>query len=285
MLALGFYGLKAARTYLDLEPRANLAVFDGEESVGGVWCKNRIYPNLVAQVAIGYFNYPGTPMPNDEKGGHLIRGEMVQHYLEKFAVDNDLMPHIRLNSWVKKVERCPRGWRLRVNDSYIETTKLILCCGVASVPSDPPFRVEPGAKIIHSREIAPSVSAIEDAENFVLVGAAKSAYDVAYYLCSKGKRVTWIIRPDGGGPMPLVPLEIGGIDTIAMGSTRLMSYLSPSMYNTKGILGTFFHRTAVGQWLTKANWNFMSSVSDKAAGFGGDAGAAEGLKPDLSDRR
>ncbi|OCL10069.1 FAD/NAD(P)-binding domain-containing protein [Glonium stellatum] len=285
IIGAGWYGLKAARTYLDLEPNTNLAVFDGDDSVGGVWSKGRIYPNLVAQVGFGYFNYPGMPMSRDgEPSNHLVSGEMIQRYLEKFAVDNDLMRRIRFKSWVEKVERCPRGWRLKVNGSYVESAKLIICSGVTSVPSDPPFKVEQGANIVHSRDIARNLPAMKAVESVVVVGAAKSAYDAVYLLCSLGKRVTWIIRPDGSGPMPIMPHEIGGLNTITVGSTRLMSYLSPSIFNTKGFLGSLFHRTVVGRWLTQAHWGFITGLSEKAAGFGGKAGVVEPLKPDISDR-
>ncbi|KAI1918032.1 hypothetical protein LOZ53_000038 [Ophidiomyces ophidiicola] len=285
IIGAGWYGLKAARTYLDLEPSTNLAVFDGDDSVGGVWSKKRIYPNLVAQVGFGYFNYPGVPMSRDgEPDNHLVSGDMIQRYLEKFAVDHNLMRRIRFNSWVEKVERCPRGWRLKVNGHYIESAKLILASGVTSVPNKTPFRVEPGATVGHSRDIAIDLPALKAAKSVVVVGAAKSAYDAAYLLCSLGKRVTWIIRPDGSGPMPIMPHEIGGLNTITVGCTRLMTYLSPSMFNTNTLLGTFFHRTFLGRWLTRTHWNFITGLSEKAAGFGGKAGSTESLKPDIKDQ-
>ncbi|KAF7513209.1 hypothetical protein GJ744_010605 [Endocarpon pusillum] len=136
---------------------------------------------------------------------NLVSGDMIQRYLEEFAVDNDLMRRIRFNSWVDKVERCPRGWRLRVNGRYIESAKLILATGVTSVRNEAPFQVEAGATVIHSRDIAQNLPVLKEAESVVVVGAAKSAYDAVYLLCSIGKRVTWVIRPDGSGPMPLMP--------------------------------------------------------------------------------
>jgi dimethylaniline monooxygenase (N-oxide forming) len=62
-----------------------------------------------------------------------------------------------------------------------------------------------------------------------------------------------------------------------------MNYLSPSLMSTNSALGSFFHRTPLGRWLTKAYWNFITSQSTKAAGFGGKAGNVEGLRPDVSD--
>ena len=70
-----------------------------------------------------------------------------------------------------------------------------------------------------------------------------------------------------------------------MGSNRLMNYLSPSLMATDSALGSFFHRTMLGRWLTKAYWNFITSQADKAAGFGGNAGNVEGLRPDVRDAR
>jgi hypothetical protein len=51
--SLGWYGLVAARTYLRLQPAANVLIIDSDNSVGGVWSQDRLYPNLVAQVKLG----------------------------------------------------------------------------------------------------------------------------------------------------------------------------------------------------------------------------------------
>ncbi|KAE8138195.1 hypothetical protein BDV38DRAFT_282201 [Aspergillus pseudotamarii] len=152
----------------------------------------------VLEIGFGCFNYPGTPMStNGVPDIHLVTGEMVQKYLEQFAIESDLMPLIRLNSWVAKTERCPRGWRPTVNGRHIESTKLIFACGVPSVPAEAPSKVEPGAIVAHSRDIAKILHTLEASHDVVVLGAGKSAYDAAHLLCSMGKRVTWIIRPDG----------------------------------------------------------------------------------------
>ncbi|KAL9112407.1 MAG: hypothetical protein Q9227_003249 [Pyrenula ochraceoflavens] len=235
VIGAGWYGLAAAKNYLKLEPTARLVIFDGDDSVGGVWSKRRIYPNLVAQVQHGYFNYPGTPMPKDGATDQdLVSGEMIQRYLDKFARDNKLLPRIRFNSWVEKAERCPRGWRLRVNGQLLETAKLIVSTGVTSIPNVPHFKIEEQAMpVIHSRDIAENVPRMteKNVQSVVVVGAAKSAYDAVYLLCSLGKRVTWVIRPEGAGPMPIMPADIMGMNTITIASTRLMNYMSPSLLN------------------------------------------------------
>jgi dimethylaniline monooxygenase (N-oxide forming) len=186
--------------------------------------------DVLFKVEFGYFNYPGQPMSRDGKpDNNLVSGDMIQRYLEKFAVENDLMRRIRFNSWVSKVERCPRGWRLEVNGRIYESSKLILATGVTSVPNQPPFKVEAEATVTHSRDIAQNLPVLKETESVVVVGAAKSAYDAVYLLCSLGKRVTWVIRPDGSGPMPLMPHQIGGMNTITGQQSTGMSLTNQSI--------------------------------------------------------
>jgi hypothetical protein len=49
----GWYGLSAAKTYLRLRPDLRIQIIDNDTSVGGVWSRDRLYPNLVAQVKLG----------------------------------------------------------------------------------------------------------------------------------------------------------------------------------------------------------------------------------------
>jgi dimethylaniline monooxygenase (N-oxide forming) len=122
-------------------------------------------------------------------------------------------------------------------------------------------------------------------DHFVLVGAAKSAYDAAYLLCSLGKKVTWVIREDGSGPMPIMPTKMLGQNTITMSTSRLMSNLSPSLMTTDSMVGSFFHRTWLGKWLTRSAWKYVSHLADKAAGFGSTGARMASLKPQIKDNR
>lgn len=280
----------AARTYLRLEPETDLMIVESDKTVGGVWSKDRIYPNLVAQVKHGLFSYSDTPMPKEGVTSHdLVTGYMIQNYLEKYAETHDLLRRIRFNTWIEKAERSARGWRLTVKSSgvVIDTKKLILATGVTSVPSVPEFKTErPTVPLIHSRDLAGAVKTLgsDDIQNTIVVGASKSAYDSVYLLLSMGKRVTWLIRPDGAGPMPIMPTEMLGMNAIATGSTRLMSYLSPSMHNSTGALSTFFQRTILGRWITGKWWDLVTNLSNRDAGFA-DGGTIAALKPAVSDKR
>ncbi|KAI0205865.1 flavin-binding monooxygenase-like family protein [Astrocystis sublimbata] len=289
--AVGWYGLKAASTLLKLAPNTKLAIFDKYDSVGGTWSKNRIYPNLVAQAEFGYFNYPSTPMSRDGKPNtNLVSGDMICNYLEKFSEDNDLNRHIRFNSWVSSVERLTEGpgWVLHVNGQRVEAIKLICATGVTTQTIPPGFTVQDGSiPVKHVVELAKETARFTDAtnklEHFVLVGSAKSAYDAAYLLCSLGKKVTWVIREDGSGPMPIMPIKLLGRNSITMSASRLMSNLSPSLMTTDSYVGAFFHRTQLGRWLTKAAWGYINQMAEKAAGFGTTENATELLKPNIKD--
>ncbi|KAI0128331.1 flavin-binding monooxygenase-like family protein [Xylariales sp. AK1849] len=288
IIGAGWYGLTAANTYLKLEPNTRLAVFDKYENVGGTWSKDRIYPNLVAQVEFGYFNYPSAPMSEDGKPkNNLVTGDMIWRYLDKYAEDNGLKRYIHANSWVSSVERNPSGgWRLTVNGQTINAAKVICAAGITTQTNSPGFTIKENAiPVIHAVDIAKKAATFPDPENkhFVLLGAAKSAYDAAYLLASMGKKVTWVIRDDGAGPMPIMPSRMLGQNTITAGANRLMNYLSPSLMTTDTALGSFFHRSQIGRWLTRSYWKYVTNQAEKAAGFGGNAGNVEGLKPQVKD--
>ncbi|KAK0630321.1 flavin-binding monooxygenase-like family protein [Bombardia bombarda] len=288
IIGAGWYGLTAANTYLKLEPNTKLAIFEKYGTVGGTWSKDRIYPNLVAQVEFGYFNYPSTPMTQDGKPeNNLVSGDMIWRYLDKFAEDNKLKQHIHFNSWVSSVERTASGWELTVNGVKIEAAKIICAAGITTQTNSPDFSVkENSIPVIHAVDLAKNAEKIKSPsgpKHVVLIGAAKSAYDAAYLLASSGKKVTWVIRDTGSGPMPIMPANMLGMNTITMSANRLMNYLSPSLMTTDTYLGSFFHRTMAGRWLTRAYWKYISSQADSAAGFGKDSGKLDALRPQLQD--
>ncbi|KAI1444246.1 hypothetical protein F5Y02DRAFT_184148 [Annulohypoxylon stygium] len=288
IIGAGWYGLMAARTYLRLRPKTKLLIVDTEGSVGGVWCKERLYPNLVAQVKIGLFNYPDTPMPprGGKKSDPAVTGEMIHNYLHKFAEDHDLLRRTRLNTFVEKATKLPEGWRLELRDSHeiIETEKLMVATGVTSIPEMPDFPDSDNAiPRIHSRDIGESFNDLQSDEvtSVAVVGAAKSAYDAVYLLLRMGKKVSWVIRKEGAGPLAILPFKIlDTVNSIAFASTRLMTFLSPSILNTQGSLSWFFHRTLVGRWCVGRFWDFLDYVSGRHAGYQ-DGDHVQMLKPEI----
>ena len=281
----------AARTYLRLRPDANVLIIDSDNTVGGVWSSERLYPNLVAQVKLGLFNYTDTPM--SERGAtsqKLVTGNMIHNYLHKYAEDHDLLRRIRFSTFVDRAERCNRGWHLSFKDStdVVETEKLLVATGVTSIPNLPEYESQDvSIPIIHSKDLGLSFDALrkDRIQSVIVVGAAKSAYDAVYLLLTLGKKVTWIIRPDGAGPLPILPAELFGfLNSIAVASTRLMTCLSPSILNTNGIFYYFFQRSTVGRWFTGKFWDTVTFLSNRHAGYSqGDHVSM--LKPEIDGKR
>ncbi|CAL3970842.1 unnamed protein product [Diplocarpon coronariae] len=115
---------------------------------------------------LGYSMPPYGGNPRDPR----VTGEMIHAYLQTYAEGHDLLRRTRFN------------------------TKLLVATGVTSIPYTPDFESlehDPGIPIIHSRDVGMAFASLQDkgAEHFVVVGAAKSAYDVVYLLLSQQKRL------------------------------------------------------------------------------------------------
>lgn len=207
--------------------------------------------------------------PNDPK----VTGEMIHNYLQNYAEDHDLLRRIRFNTFVTGAKQCPYGWCLtfRDSDDTIEATKLMVATGVTSIPHMPKFdNINNKTPVIHSRDLGASFEELgnEAVKEVVVVGAAKSAYDAVYLLLCMGKKVTWVIRSDGGGPLSILPFKVLNIvNSIAVASTRLMTHLSPSILNTKGPMYWFLQRSRPGRWCVGQFWNFLNYVSGVHAGY------------------
>lgn len=269
----------------------NLLIIDTDSTVGGVWSEKRLYPNLVAQVNLGLFNYIDTPMPAEGVNSkRQVTGRMIHDYLQKYAEDHDLIRRIRFNTHVNKVERGRRGWRLHFKDceDILDTEKLMVATGVTSIPNMPEYVAEDvQVPVVHSRDLGESFSDLQQGkyQHVMVVGAAKSAYDAVYLLLSMGKKVTWVIRPGGAGPLAILPSELLGFWTsIGVASTRLMTGLSPSILNTQGLVYSVFQKNPIGRWLTGTFWDVVAYLSDLHAGYDKNDHVA-GLRPEIDGKR
>lgn len=242
------------------------------------------------------FNYSDTPMSpnNGDKNDPSVTGTMIHNYLQAYAERHDLLRRIRFNTKVVGAAQTSHGWRLELEDTgdragaergsgVVEADKLMVATGVTSIPSMPEYPSSGDAiPRVHSRDLGASYEAIADpaVRSVVVVGAAKSAYDAVYLLLKMGKNVTWAIRSEGGGPLAILPFNILVVNAIAFASTRLMTFLSPSILNAEGPVSGLMQRTAVGRWCVGRFWDFLDYVSKRHAGYSaGDHVAL--LKPEI----
>ncbi|KAI1381396.1 cofactor FMO1 FAD enzyme [Hypoxylon crocopeplum] len=272
VVGTGWNGLIAAKTYLEFEPNANLLLVDDQASIGGVWCNEKIYPSLFAQIKYGLFEYSFYPMRREGiTSDGYISGKTINTYLNDFARDYDLVRRTRLLTKVIKVDRLPSsGWKLDLEGKpAIETAKLIYASGATSHPVVPSWpQSNFNSPIIHSSETGTHLEALDKIQTATVVGAAKSAYDTVFLLLKAGKKVNWIIREDGSGPLAIMPPTIlGVVNTMDAVATKMVAVLGSSIMQTKGPGYRFFNRTRIGRALAKTFWTSLTWIAETHAGY------------------
>ena len=286
----GWNGLIGAKTYLELDPGASLVLLDDQASIGGVWCAEKLYPSLYAQIKHGLFEYSFYPMRKEgiTPDGY-ISGDTIHRYLNDFARDYDLVRRTRLRTKVVRVERLPgsggdanaSGWRLELEGKpALECAKLIYASGATSHPVMPSWPTSNfRSPIIHSSDMGMHLDALEKVHSVTVVGAAKSAYDTVFYLLSTGKRVEWIIREDGSGPLAIMPPTILGlVNTMDAVGTRFVAMMGSSIMNTKGRAYRFVQKTRLGRLVARGFWKTLTAIAGAHAGYSKSTNAQK-LRP------
>ncbi|GKU06433.1 monooxygenase family protein [Fusarium langsethiae] len=268
VIGAGWYGLMAARTFLELAPDTNLLILDDGKTVGGVWSKERIYPSLFAQISHPLFEYSFYPMPEEDiSPDGFVSGKTIQKYLEAFAKDHGLILHLRLETRVEKVKRGVNSneWILEIKgDKPLACSKLIYATGANSSPIIPKWPREGFEKpVIHSLDLGRYQDYIaNNVQKAVVVGRSKSSYDAVYHLLCAGKKVNWVMRDGQSGPFSLYAPTFMGLWNIADHiSTRFASSFSPCIMSTDGFCYNFFQRSALGRVLTNMYWRTANYLS------------------------
>lgn len=232
---------------------------------------------------VGSYEYPDFPMTEDYgvKPGAHIPGAVLHRYLTDFARQHGVLERVQFHSKVENVEALRSStkditsWRLTVavgspddaattRSRTITTTKLILATGLTSTPNMPAYRgAEAFARpLFHAKDFCRRASELKEAKTAVVVGGAKSAYDVAYALVQQGATVDLVIRPNGHGPVWIAPPFVTPLkrrlDTIF--NVRLMTWMSPCPWGAEGGHGgirRFLHGTWLGRLLVDAFWKVL----------------------------
>lgn len=280
----GWNGLIAAKTYLDFLPDANLVLLDEQDSIGGVWSAEKIYPSLYAQIKYGQFEYSFYPMRREGiTSDNYIAGQTIHRYLNDFAQDFGLTKRTRLRTRVLRVSRTSDGgWKLDLEGkaSPMECKKLIYASGATShpvIPSWPQSNVT--IPVIHSSEVGTHLDTLSKIKRATVVGAAKSAYDTVFLLLDSGVQVNWLIREDGSGPLAIMPPTIlGMVHTMDIVATKAMGHLGSCIDNTQGAAYQFFNKTFLGRTIAKGFWKMVTMIAGRHAGYEKSPNAKK-LKP------
>lgn len=207
-----------------------------------------------------------------------ISGYTINEYLQDFAAQNNLIDSIRLQTRVHSITKHDTkasNWLLRVENrgqtSFIEAAKLIVACGPVSSPYMPPIPRSTFTKpVIHSAQIGTSMSDLKLAsvQRVVVLGAAKSAYDAVFLMLKQGKKVDWVIRADGTGPLPIMPPRLFGfLNTVDVMSTRAFAMLSPAIQQTEGLGYYVLQRSWLGRQFTKLVWRVVTYCAEYHADY------------------
>jgi cation diffusion facilitator CzcD-associated flavoprotein CzcO len=217
----GWFGLAAAKTYIQLHMQHEIVIFDSGSTVGGVWAQERLYPGLRSNNMLGTYEYPDFPMDSKTygvKSGEHIPGTVVHRYLSDYAARFDLPRRIRFDHRVTTAKQInDAGWILAVESKdgqqrELSTRKLIVATGLASSPHMPVLAGAEtfGGSIFHSKDFLQHSGTMDSAHSVVVFGSSKSAWDVAYAYATASTQpaVHLVIRESGRGPALMAPAYV-----------------------------------------------------------------------------
>ncbi|KAK7403429.1 hypothetical protein QQX98_010795 [Neonectria punicea] len=282
VVGAGWFGLAAAKAYLQLHPDERIAVLESAESCGGTWSKARLYPGLKSNNMVGTYEYPDFPMSEKKYGvppNNHIPAAVLHQYLTDFAKHFGVFQRISFLAKVDVVEPAVEGgWSLAVTgpegQRTVHAAKLILATGLTSTPNMPKYRGEDvfGAPLFHAKDFCKEAPNLTDVKHAVVVGGAKSAFDVAYAFVEEGATVDLVIRDNGHGPVWIAPPFVTPfkkrLDKLL--HVRWMTWFSPCPWGGEdGYPGIrrLLHGTAVGRYIVDLFWKALSSDVIAANGY------------------
>lgn len=182
-------------------------MFDSQDTLGGTWADERLYPDLKSNNLLGTYEYPDFPMDEATfkvKQGEHIPGHAINSYLKAYASSFGIGKFIRLRTKVTVAEHKETGeggWNLTVVDSAqskrnVFARRLIIASGLTSEPFLPHFDGQEtfGGKIFHSKHFKQNRDTLETAKSVTVFGGTKFAWDAVYSYATAGVNVNWVIR-------------------------------------------------------------------------------------------
>lgn len=291
IVGAGISGIAAAKFYLDIHPRCKLVILEKDASVGGVWNSQRVFDTFYTQTPFGVWEYSDLPMtrpPEEDIYKESFKAKYTSQYLEDYIdrhawAGQTLRERIEFNFDVQKITKVDGEWTISGRNASGETQtinlpKVVIASGLTSMPNMPtlPGQEDFENPIIHQKEFGQSnVLSTPALQKITVLGAAKSAADLVYDSVKAGKTVTWIIRATGTGPGFFVSADskISPRTIYLLGTSRIISTLSPSFFNADSWWNRFLQHTKVGRKQLMQFWDSLHKSVVDAPNF--DARGAE----------
>ncbi|KAL2139039.1 hypothetical protein VTI28DRAFT_5877 [Corynascus sepedonium] len=283
VVGAGWFGLGAAKQYRFTNPTSSLVVFDGQDTLGGTWAAERLYPGLRSNNLWGTLEYPDFPMSttrfNVTAGSH-IPGEVIHEYLKAYAAEFGLTEHIRLRTSVlsaEHVDEAEGGWILTVasaatdgesgrQETRVKVRRLIVATGLSSEAYLPHFDGQEtfGGRIFHGKHFQQNRDTLKTAKSVVIFGGTKFAWDAAYAYATAGVETHMVIRSSGHGPCWMSPPYVTPLKRWIekLAHIRALTWFSPCIWGSVDgyvWIRNFLHRTALGRKIVDIFWSILGS--------------------------
>jgi cation diffusion facilitator CzcD-associated flavoprotein CzcO len=197
VIGAGVSGLTTAKSFLS--KGFDVTVYEKGNSIGGVWAKERSYPEVTTQTTRDAYSYSDFSMPDHYPD--WPSGAQVFDYLTDYAKHFNVTPCIKLNTSINSINRKGTYWEVEVQTGENVTTELFdfvaICSGTFHKSYTPQFPyadqfIKAGGKIMHSSEV--NDISVFDNKHVVTVGFAKSATDISVLAAERAKSSTLIYR-------------------------------------------------------------------------------------------
>ncbi|KAJ7781934.1 FAD/NAD-P-binding domain-containing protein [Mycena maculata] len=266
----------------------DVQVITRDDTPGGQWAKERVYPGLQLNNVHGEFRFSAHEMsapPDSAVTGGRLTGQDMHKYMKEFA-DKFLSGKIMLGTEILNVRRDDLSWALSVQDiatgesKILKFSKIALCNGGTSKPMIPEYLSPANAKrarfegsVMHSAHFTAHMEEIleavpgssESPRAIVVVGGGKSAQDICAYLAGEGHEPTIVYEKTDAFTAGVKSLP-DFIRKSRHAKCRMLSLLSPHI-NLRTWLERFLHTTWLGSKIVHGNWNGIMTSSFKAMGI------------------
>ncbi|KAE8371650.1 hypothetical protein BDV26DRAFT_298610 [Aspergillus bertholletiae] len=274
VVGAGWFGLAAAKHYIQLHPSERVIVIESASSCGGTWAEHRLYPGLKSNNMVGSYEYPDFPMSEDIYGvkpNDHIPAHILHRYLTNYAKHFRVFERVIFNTSVDTIEKSPSGgWNVHSvseqGSTVLETKRLILATGLTSLPNMPTYLGQDifNAPLFHAKDFCSQSETLQTSKNVTVVGGAKSAFDVSFAYVQAGVTVDLVIRPDGNGPVWLCPPFVTPLKKKMeeLLHTRCLTWFSPVPWGEEdgfSLPRKFLHGTQIGRALVHNFWHALSS--------------------------